>query len=171
VSSADPESRQWIDRLAIADLIYRFSDAATRADWDQIEAVFAPDALWESPLLGARFDGARTFREMLEGTDGSELLIQTAHQPVIRLRGSAEAGATTTIHEVIRIVAPTTTTMGEEGTVISYEQYGIYYDDFAKLDGEWKFTHRLFVPLHRAPGVETGEVIATRSSLLRPGAG
>lgn len=167
MATADPDSREWIDRLAIADLIYRFSDAASRADWDEIEAVFAPDAIWESPLLGARFEGARTFRDMLAGTSGSELLIQTAHQPVIQLRGTAEARATTTIHEVIRIVAPITTAMGEEGTVISYEQYGIYYDDIAKLDGTWKFTHRLFVPLYRTPGSSTGEVIAPRSSLLR----
>jgi len=35
------EGGEWIERLAIADLIYRYSDSVTRADWDQTEAVFA----------------------------------------------------------------------------------------------------------------------------------
>ena len=46
------ELREWLDRSAIADLIHRYSDAVTRADWEQCEAVYAPDAMWESPLLG-----------------------------------------------------------------------------------------------------------------------
>ncbi len=36
----DAESREWLDRLAIQDLINRYSDAVTRADWQQCEAVF-----------------------------------------------------------------------------------------------------------------------------------
>ena len=36
----DHEIRKWLDRLAIQDLINRYSDAVTRADWDQCEAVF-----------------------------------------------------------------------------------------------------------------------------------
>jgi hypothetical protein len=41
----DAELREWLDRLAIQDLIYRYSDAVTRADWQQCEAVFVPDVL------------------------------------------------------------------------------------------------------------------------------
>ncbi|MDT5044423.1 MAG: hypothetical protein QOG75_276, partial [Mycobacterium sp.] len=29
----ETELREWLDRLAIQDLIYRYSDAVTRADW------------------------------------------------------------------------------------------------------------------------------------------
>ena len=47
------------DRIAIEDLIYRYSDAVTRADWDQCEATFAPDATWESPGLELRFESVR----------------------------------------------------------------------------------------------------------------
>jgi hypothetical protein len=47
------ELREWLDRLAIQDLINRYSDAVTRADWDQCEAVFAPNAVWESPVIRA----------------------------------------------------------------------------------------------------------------------
>ena len=56
------ELREWLDRLAIQDLINRYCDAVTRADWDQCEAVFAPDAVWESPL-GLRFESRAAFLE------------------------------------------------------------------------------------------------------------
>jgi hypothetical protein len=32
---------EWLDRLANQDLIYRYSDAVTRADWQQCEAVWS----------------------------------------------------------------------------------------------------------------------------------
>jgi hypothetical protein len=162
------EGGEWIERLAIADLIYRYSDSVTRADWDQTESVFAPDAIWESPALGMRFDGARTFREYLADTTGFDLLIQTAHPPVIRLLGPGQAQTTTTVHELVRGQHLAGTTLGEAGTPADAEQYGIYYDDVAKLDGEWKFTHRLFVPIYVRPDAVTGQVLTPRFALLRP---
>jgi hypothetical protein len=57
---------------------------------------------------------------------------------------------------------------GEVGTPINIEQYGIYHDDVARIDGEWKFTHRLFVPIYIASGVVTGDVITKRTALRRP---
>jgi hypothetical protein len=55
------EWREWLDRPAIQDLIYRYSDAVTRADWVQCEAVFAPDAIRESPILGMRYENRASF--------------------------------------------------------------------------------------------------------------
>jgi ketosteroid isomerase-like protein len=62
-----------LDQLAIQDLIYRYSDAVTRADWQQCEAVFAPDAVWESPALGMRFESSQAFLEVLRATTRQEL--------------------------------------------------------------------------------------------------
>jgi hypothetical protein len=162
------EGGEWIERLAIADLIYRFSDSVTRADWDQTEAVFAPDAIWESPALGLRFAGARTFRDFLSETTRNDLLILTAHPPVIRLAASEQAQATTTVHELSRGEGHADSTLGEAGTPRNHELYGIYYDDVAKLDGEWKFTHRLFVPVYVRTDSVTGQVLTPRFGLLRP---
>jgi hypothetical protein len=163
----DEESREWIDRLAIADLIYRYSDGVTRGDWDQVEAVFAPDAIWESPVLGMRYESARSFREFMESTT-FELLIQTPHAPVIRLLGPHQAQTTTTIHELGRGVQPFDNAFGEAGTPLNFEQYGVYHDDLAELDGRWRFTHRLFAPLHFRADCVTGEVPTARSTLVRP---
>ena len=59
VAQTEVELREWLDRLAIQDLIYRYSDAVTRADWQQCEAVFALDAIWESPFSDCATRAAR----------------------------------------------------------------------------------------------------------------
>jgi hypothetical protein len=58
------ELREWLDRLAIQDLINRYSDAVTRADWQQCQTLLAVDAVWESPA-GLRFESAKSFMDFL----------------------------------------------------------------------------------------------------------
>jgi hypothetical protein len=169
VAQTEVELREWLDRLAIQDLIYRYSDAVTRADWQQCEAVFCPDAIWESPVLGRRYESRVSILEMLSGTTTYELLIQTPHSPVITLTGAHQAEAITTIHEFIRGVAVADGAVAESGSERNFEQYGIYFDDLARIDGEWKFRHRLFVPFYVGSGCVTGDVLTPRSALLRPG--
>jgi SnoaL-like domain len=161
------ERREWLDRLAIQDLINRYSDAVTRADWDQCEAVFAPHAVWESPL-GLRFESRAAFLEILRSTTSNDLLIQTPHSSVITLTDTDQAKATTTIHELSRGVGPADSKLGKAGTELNVEQYGIYYDDLARIDGEWKFTRRVFVPVYISVGSVNGDVFTQRSALLEP---
>jgi hypothetical protein len=88
---------------------------------------------------------------------------------VIQLLGPASAQATTTIHEFVRAVSLADTPLGDAGSDQNFEDWGIYFDDIAKLGGDWKFTRRLFVPMYIGPGVVTGQVLTPRSDLLRPG--
>jgi hypothetical protein len=163
----EAELREWLDRLAIQDLVYRYSDAVTRADWRQCETVFVPDAIWEAPLLGLRFDSRDAFVDMLSTTTASDILIQTPHSPVITFTGADRARATTTIHEINRGSLPMRSELGDSGGEINADMYGIYYDDVARTDGEWKFTHRLFVPFYMSNGCVIGDVLTARSELLR----
>jgi len=157
-----------IDRIAIEDLIYRYSDAVTRADWDQCEGTFATDAVWESPALGIRYEGARAFRDFLAQTTTSDILIQTPHAPVIRLLDHESAQCTTTIYEFVRAISLADTPLAKTGDEQNLEQWGLYYDDIGKVDGHWVFTHRLYVPMYAGPGVVTGEVLTPRGDLHRP---
>src|SRR6476659_5179005 len=118
VAKMETELRERLDRLAIQDLIYRYSDAVTRADWPQCDAVFAPDALWESPPLGLRYESRDSFLETLRATTNYDLLIQTPHSSVITLAGADQAHATTTIHEMNRGVTDTKSELGDSGTEI-----------------------------------------------------
>ena len=78
------ELREWLDRLAIQDLINRYSDAVTRADWQQCESLFAVDAVWESSA-GLRFDSGKSFIDFLKPTTSYGVLIQTPHSSVVTL--------------------------------------------------------------------------------------
>jgi ketosteroid isomerase-like protein len=165
----DAQVRDWLDRLAIQDLIFRYSDAVTRGDYEQMATIFAPDAVWESPLLGMHFDTAAAFIEMqIQGSGSLEVLIQTPHSPVIELEGDRRARVTTTIHERIRGVAgDAASTLGDAGAELNVDQYGTYYDEVVEVDGTWKFAHRLFVPFLIATGTVTGDVVTSRR-LERP---
>jgi SnoaL-like domain len=163
----EAELREWLDRLAIRDLIYRYSDAATRADWEQCESVFVPDAVWECPLLGLRYESRAAFLETLRATTTSDVLIQTPHSPVVTFVGADQAKVTTTIHELNRGVTPSDSELGAKGSPLNMDMYGIYYDDVARIGGEWKFTHRRFVPFYMSNGSVTGDVVTARSELLR----
>jgi hypothetical protein len=79
-----------------------------------------------------------------------------------------EAQATTTIHEWARGITPIDTTLDiQQGDQANQELYGVYYDDIARIDSEWKFTHRLCVPIYISSGRVTGDVVTPRSRLLR----
>ena len=164
----DDIMRQWIDKCAIQELIYRYTDSVNRADWDETIKLYAHDAVWESPALEMHFDSAEAFVENLRATTSSELLVQTASSPVISLRGEDRAQATTTIHEFVRGSTSTDSALGPKGSAINFEDYGIYYDEIARLDGDWKFTHRVFVPTYIAQGCVTGDVPTLRQNLRRP---
>jgi hypothetical protein len=166
LADTDLEVRAWLDRLAIQDLIYRYCDAVTRGDWDQCEAVFTPDVVWECPVMGMRFDGRGEFIGTLKRSP-FEVLIQTASAPVIILTEPGRAQATTTILEIVRGVAPLDTTYGAAGAESNFTQYGVYFDDIARMDGDWRFTHRLFTPIFVTTDSVTGEVMTQRSDLLR----
>jgi len=166
-ASIDVETREWLDRLEIQDLIHRHSDGVTRADWRQCEAVFTPDAIWESPTMGLRCENRASFMEILRATSSYDLLIQTAHSPVITLIDADRARSTTTIHEFIRGTALASNNFAEAGAETNLEQYGIYYDDLARVDGRWKFTHRLFQSIYVGRGCVTGDLLTHRSALLR----
>jgi hypothetical protein len=162
----EPELREWLDRIAIQDLIYRYSDAVTRADWVQCEAVFAPDAIWECPTLGLRYESARSFVEALTATT-FEILIQTANSPVVSFIAANNATATTTIHEMNRSITEIASALARAGEPVNIDMFGIYYDEVARIDGEWKFTHRRFVPFYMSQGCVTGDVLTPRSGLSR----
>ena len=150
----------FFDYQEVERLVRHYSDSVTRGDWDQFEKVFAADTvvdLTPIPPLGSstttHLVGLPSICEFFhQALDGMELFIQIASSVVVRPLGSERAKMTSTIHE-----------MGRNAS-INFELYGIYYDDAAVIDGEWKFTHRLFQPVYVLPGAMSGQVVGTRAS-------
>jgi SnoaL-like protein len=163
------EVRAWIDRLAINELIHRYSDATTRADWDQLEAVFTSDAVLEvSSPFDFRAEGAGEIRNVMSGgSDRLDFLIHRVDSIVIDLQGPDRAQATSTIHELGRGPSPNPDGTGTDVSM-DWFQYGVYYDDIVKIDGEWKFARRFCQPLlYVGEDAVPGDAIASRTSLVR----
>ncbi|MBV8177862.1 MAG: nuclear transport factor 2 family protein [Mycobacterium sp.] len=159
------ELREWLDRLAIQDLINRYCDAVTRADWDQCEAVFAPDAVWESPL-GPRFESRAAFLEGMRRTTSNDLFIQTPHSSVITLTGPDRATATTTLHELFRGVVPADSKLGEAGAEINIDQYG---GPVGKSLPTWRAT--VFASARANPPETRGSEVPSRGRATRAALG
>jgi hypothetical protein len=161
--------QQWIDKFAIQELIYCHSDAVTRGDLSAFESLYEPDATMENRLVGLRWESARAFVDYFgESTAAADLLIQTAHNPVVRLLNENTARATTTIFEQLRGTLAADSPVGTQGDQVNLSVYGVYYDDVSKSSGQWRFTHRLYVPLYTDQGEAGSEVLTARSNLLAP---
>jgi len=106
--------------------------------------------------------------EFLTATSTYDLLIQTPHSSVITLTGDDGAEATTTVHELTRGVGLADTEFGAGGAEVNVEQYGVYYDRFARIDDAWKFTRRVFEPVYADVHSVNGVVLTQRSAMLRP---
>ena len=98
------ELSDWLDKLAIQELIVRYSDIATRGLWEEFERLWTADAVWETaPPINDRTVGANAIRaQVAKNLAGEEFLVQTTHGSVVTLHGGDRASATTTIHAIAR---------------------------------------------------------------------
>jgi SnoaL-like domain len=152
--------QEWVDKLAIQELIYRHSDAITRGDLGALEPLYAPDAIWEHSLLGVRFESARAFFDYIaEGLVTLDFLVQTTHNSVVRLVDDKTAQATTTTLELNHgTLAFTADGYGAQGDEINLVQWGVYFDDLSKSTGQWLFTRRRMVVSYVEQGALRGDV-------------
>jgi ketosteroid isomerase-like protein len=136
---------EWIDKLAIQETINRYSDAANRADWDTLEACYAPGAVWEvTEPHGIRFEEPPAIRAgIMSYIEQVETFLQTVHNTVITLHGDGPALARSTLQEIVR---------SKGKFAVLY--WGISYDELVEYDGMWRFSHRRF----RGVYVDTSEM-------------
>ena len=157
----DPQTlAAWVDKLAIQELILTYSDAATRGDWATFAMLWAPDAVWEvGAPIGSRVEGADAIIEVAStNVDGEDFLVQMPHGSLVRLVDDDHATATTMIHALAR--------KGDEHSVTNY---GIYYDELVRIDGEWRFARRLLQPVYSETEPLPGVVPVTRDDLKHLG--
>lgn len=166
MATVQEAERAWIDRLEVIDLIHRYSNGVTRRAWGEVEALFAPEAVWESPEFGLHFENPRDFVTSLAEAS-TEVLIQTPHGPVVELVDEHHATATTTILELVRMAAALTSSGGSSGDPVNITHYGLYLDDVARVDGAWKFTRRQFRPIYVDGGTVTGNPLPIPAEAIR----
>jgi ketosteroid isomerase-like protein len=153
MSTRDPD--RWTDELAIRDLVVRFSDAVTRGDWDQFEAVFTPDAVWEeSEPFAGKLVGARTIRESVAASlDAVDLYVQLPHDTTVTALDGPRASAVTTIQGV----------SGVGGQFVV--NFGIYTDELVRTAAGWQFRHRFLQNIYAEFGALAGHIGIGRAEL------
>jgi len=126
------------DRLAIRDLVDRFSLAVTTRDQAALSAVFTQSAQWsvgkptEMAFSGAEQIGAG----IVAGLGNFEFLVQMAHSVVIELAGG-RAQARCVMQEVGRF----------SGGAGGIQMLGIYHDELQRTAQGWRFARRFFQPI------------------------
>jgi len=120
------------DRLAIRELVERWSDGTNNHDWAALEELFTEDGVWDvgEPLnfrVQGRLQIVALLREKMQPT---QYVVQTPHAIIVKLKGST-ASARSTIHEVCRFA---------DGTGL--EMMGTYFDELVKVAGGWRFRSR-----------------------------
>lgn len=145
------------DKLAIQDVVRRYSDAATRNDWNAFEALFAPGAVLSlGPPVNMRFEGPEQIRaEMSRMVEGKEVFVQFSFGTIVEFDGEDRAHGRTTIQEVTR-------GEGLDGLTA----VGIYFDDFICVEGSWLFAQRRLTMLYMDFSPLSGQATASRRNLL-----
>ena len=119
------------DRLEILDLMHRYNHCADGGDGEGFADTFAEGGLFEGSMRTAR-----TREELVQaGSSGGGLWKHWLSSPIIEGDGD---------HATARVYL-VRTGRAEDGSVELIAS-GTYHDTLARIDGEWKFTHRKVHP-------------------------
>jgi ketosteroid isomerase-like protein len=122
------------DRLAVQDLINRYSDAVSRGDFDFVATLFTDNAVWKcGPPFNLHFEGEAIASSLMAAVAAFDMLVQTSAGSVIDLDGD-RAKARTMLFEMGRASA--------DGP--GFIQYGIYDDVIERAGDRWQFVSRYF---------------------------
>lgn len=141
------------DRLAIRELVERWSDGTNNHDWAALEELFTEDAVWDvGEPLSFTAQGRRQIVALLrEKMQPSLYVVQTPHAIIVKLQGNT-ASARSTIHEVCRFA---------DGTGL--EMMGTYFDELVKEASGWRFRRRNYRCTLLNPQPPAGQVYRTFS--------
>jgi ketosteroid isomerase-like protein len=150
------DAAEWMEKLAIGDVIQRYSDAVSRNLWDAVEATFTADCVLDLVApFPMRVEGGRAIRDALaDRCTELDVLFQTSVGSVIELTGPDEATATTLVNE-----------MAHQAGVFSMQMRGVYYDQLRKEDGAWRFCHRRFQGVYTDRTPLSGRTLIPRAEL------
>jgi ketosteroid isomerase-like protein len=123
-----------VDEIAIQQTLNRYSEGASRRDWDQVVATFLPDGVWAVPGLGLRFEGRAALQQAMSGLVAPfDYLVQLNAPAVIELDGD-RASARSVIRECAKFA----------GRDQAFEALAVYNDKLVRTPDGWKFVERVF---------------------------
>lgn len=122
------------DIIAIQQVLNRYSEAASRAAWDEVIATFLPDGVWAVPAMQARFEGhAQILDGLAAFTREMDYIVQVNCPAVIDVNAD-EACARSVIRECGK----------HKGRDEALEVLGYYEDRLVRTGSGWRFAERVF---------------------------
>jgi ketosteroid isomerase-like protein len=122
------------DEIAIQQTISRYSEGASRTDWNQVLSTFTPDATWEIPSFGAVFREHAVIGKAMAGfIEQMAYFVQVNAPAQISVNGD-RATARSMIRECGKFADR------DE----ALEILGYYEDELARTSQGWQFTRRVF---------------------------
>ena len=119
------------DRVAITELNGTYADGVVRIDAETWASVWADDAHWN--LMGHTVDGKDAIVAMWQGAMGGLDAVSFQCVPcMIQVTGDT-ATARVQTQEILKPKDAPTRHVG-----------GLYEDELRKVDGQWRFTKRVF---------------------------
>jgi hypothetical protein len=117
-------------RLAIRELIDRYTIGVSKRDWDCVKSCFDGDARWHTSI-GHDFQGQEAIVSGIRAVvEARKFLIQMTHGMTIDQLAGDSAQTTSILHEFAT---------GEAIFVL-----GSYHDKLIRTDGVWRFKERFF---------------------------
>jgi ketosteroid isomerase-like protein len=126
------------DERAVQALAGRFADATNRREIPALQALWAPDGIWDlKPPVNALLKGRDNIIAMVQQLLGDyEFFLNLPVTSVIELHGD-HAHARWYMHEI-----------GHRPDGMGLNNFGLSIDEMMKLDGRWVFTKRTYQPIY-----------------------
>jgi hypothetical protein len=126
-----------LDEIAIQQTLNRYSEGASRADWQQVMSTFTLDATWEIAVLNARYQDHAVIQKVMSAFVAQMAWFVQINAPAIISVNGDKAVATSIIRECGKFADR------DE----ALEILGRYCDDLVRTTEGWKFTRRVFHPM------------------------
>lgn len=139
-----------LDEIAIQQTLNRYTEGASRADWDQVMLTFMPDGIWEIPALGVHYQGRAAIQPVMAAFVAQLAYFVQINSPGIITVEGDKATARSVIRECGKYADR------DE----ALEVLGFYNDELVRTPEGWKFSRRTF----KAAGMHAFPLLPARSS-------
>lgn len=123
-----------LDEIAIQQTLNKYSEGASRADWNQVLATFAPDGIWEIPTFNARYQDHAVIQQVMAAFVGQMSYFVQINSPAMITVTGDKATARSLIRECGKYADR------DE----ALEVLGRYDDELVRTADGWKFARRVF---------------------------
>ncbi|GAC1572064.1 MAG: hypothetical protein NVS3B5_00690 [Sphingomicrobium sp.] len=137
------------DRIAVRELIERYSVALNLRDFEMMHGTFLPDGVWRvDPPFDIQLKGSAIVAGISQMVGAMPFLFQGLMGSFVEIDGDT-ATAKSSVHE-----------LGQRGPDEGgLDSYGIYHDWLVRTGEGWRFAERRFQPLYCDTSAMVGTVI------------